>query len=151
GRQMPSHWGHVRWNIPSSSSPTGTQFLQAVGCADAGMYYAAEAEAGETAQGRFHADEVVFVSCGDGTTSQGEFWAALTTACVRRLPVVFVVEDNGYAISVPVEVQTPGANIVAVVKGFPGLATWDVDGCDPVASYEAARAAVARARRREGP
>jgi 2-oxoisovalerate dehydrogenase E1 component len=150
GRQMPSHWGHKDFNIVSSSSPTGTQFLQAVGCADAGVYYATE-PALAAKNGAFKADEVVFVSCGDGTTSQGEFWEALTTACVRKLPVVFVVEDNGYAISVPVEVQTPGANILSVVGGFPGLATWDVDGCDPIASYAAARDAVARARRREGP
>ncbi|MEO6461977.1 MAG: dehydrogenase E1 component subunit alpha/beta [Candidatus Eisenbacteria bacterium] len=150
GRQMPSHWGHKAYNIVSSSSPTGTQFLQAVGCADAGVYYATEpALAGKN--GAFEKDEVVFVSCGDGTTSQGEFWEALTTACVRKLPVVFVVEDNGYAISVPVEVQTPGGNILSVVGGMPGLATWDVDGCDPIASYAVARQAVERARRREGP
>ena len=150
GRQMPSHWGHKDYNIVSSSSPTGTQFLQAVGCADAGVYYAGEPALAQK-NGAFKSDEVVFVSCGDGTTSQGEFWEALTTACVRQLPVVFVVEDNGYAISVPVEVQTPGANILSVVRGFPGLATFDVDGCDPVASYAVAREAVARARRREGP
>ena len=117
GRQMPSHWGHKEYNIVSSSSPTGTQFLQAVGCADAGVYYATE-PALAAKNGAFQKDEVVFVSCGDGTTSQGEFWEALTTACVRKLPVVFVVEDNGYAISVPVEVQTPGANILAVVGGI---------------------------------
>jgi 2-oxoisovalerate dehydrogenase E1 component len=150
GRQMPSHWGHRDHNIVSSSSPTGTQFLQAVGCADAGVYYANEPALAEK-NGAFRKDEVVYVSCGDGTTSQGEFWEALTTACVRKLPVVFVVEDNGYAISVPVEVQTPGANILSVVGGMPGLATWDVDGCDPIASYAAARDAVERARRREGP
>jgi len=151
GRQMPSHWGHAKYNIVSSSSPTGTQFLQAVGCADAAVYYSTEPAAGASAKGKFHGDEVVFVSCGDGTTSQGEFWEALTTACVRKLPVVFVVEDNGYAISVPVEVQTPGANILSVVGGFPGLKAFDVDGCDPVASYAVAKEAVARARRREGP
>ncbi len=150
GRQMPSHWGHKAYNIVSSSSPTGTQFLQAVGCADAGVYYASEPALAQK-NGAFKSDEVVFVSCGDGTTSQGEFWEALTTACVRKLPVVFVVEDNGYAISVPVEVQTPGANILSVVGGFPGLSTFDVDGCDPVASYAVARQAVERARRREGP
>jgi 2-oxoisovalerate dehydrogenase E1 component len=150
GRQMPSHWGHRELNIVSSSSPTGTQFLQAVGCADAGVYYASEPALAEK-NGAFRNDEVVYVSCGDGTTSQGEFWEALTTACVRRLPVVFVVEDNGYAISVPVEVQTPGANILSVVGGMPGLATFDVDGCDPIASYAAAKEAVERARRREGP
>jgi 2-oxoisovalerate dehydrogenase E1 component len=150
GRQMPSHWGHRKLHIVSQSSPTGTQFLQAVGCADASVYAAGD-DAVSSKNPEFRADDVVYVSCGDGTTSQGEFWEALTTACVRKLPVVFVVEDNGYAISVPVEVQTPGGNIVKVVEGFPGLRTFDVDGCDPVASYAAAKEAVQRARRREGP
>ncbi len=150
GRQMPSHWGHRKLHIVSQSSPTGTQFLQAVGCADASIYAAGD-PAVSAKNTEFKSDDVVYVSTGDGTTSQGEFWEALTTACVRKLPVVFVVEDNGYAISVPVEVQTPGGNIAEVVKGFPGLKTFDIDGCDPIASYAAAKEAVARARRREGP
>ncbi len=150
GRQMPSHWGHKKLNIVSQSSPTGTQFLQAVGCAEAGVYQTQEPALART-NGAFKADEVVYVSCGDGTTSQGEFWEALTTAAVRRLPVLFVVEDNGDANSVPVEVQTPGANIAQVVKDIENLGVWDVDGCDPVASFAAAKAAVERCRRREGP
>jgi len=150
GRQMPSHWGHKKLHIVSQSSPTGTQLLQAVGCADAGVYYAEE-PALAAQNGSAHDDEVTYVSLGDGTTSQGEFWEALTTACVRKLPVVFLVEDNGYAISVPVEVQTPGGNIYDVVKNFPGLKAWTVDGCDPIASYWTMHEAVEHCRQRKGP
>ena len=150
GRQMPSHWGHASYNLVSQSSPTGTQFLQAVGCAEAGVYYSNQ-EALREQNGRFQKDEVVYVSCGDGATSEGEFWEAITTAAVRKLPVIFLVEDNGYAISVPVEVQTPGGNIYEVVKGIPGLTSWTVDGCDPVASYQVMEEAVAHCRARKGP
>jgi len=150
GRQMPSHWGHKKLHIVSQSSPTGTQLLQAVGCADAGVYYGEEPSL-RAENGAAHDDEVTYVSLGDGTTSQGEFWEALTTACVRKLPVVFLVEDNGYAISVPVEVQTPGGNIYDVVKNFPGLRAWTVDGCDPVASYWTMHEAVEHCRQRKGP
>ena len=150
GRQMPSHWGHKKLHIVSQSSPTGTQLLQAVGCADAGVYYGEE-PALVAENGAAHDDEVTYVSLGDGTTSQGEFWEALTTACVRKLPVVFLVEDNGYAISVPVEVQTPGGNIYEVVKNFPGLRAWTVDGCDPIASYWTMHEAVEHCRQRKGP
>jgi 2-oxoisovalerate dehydrogenase E1 component len=150
GRQMPSHWGHRKLHIVSQSSPTGTQLLQAVGCADAGVYYGEEPRL-RAENGAAHDDEVTYVSVGDGTTSQGEFWEALTTACVRKLPVVFLVEDNGYAISVPVEVQTPGGNIYDVVKNFPGLRAWTVDGCDPIASYWTMHEAVEHCRQRKGP
>ena len=149
GRQMPSHFGHKAYNIVSQSSPTGTQNLQAVGCAEAGVYYDKQGSSEES--GRFHNDEVVYVSTGDGATSQGEFWEAITTACVNKLPVIFLVEDNGYAISVPVEVQTPGGNIYEVLKTMPGLTAWTVDGCDPVASYETMQEAVAHCRARKGP
>jgi 2-oxoisovalerate dehydrogenase E1 component len=146
GRQMPSHWGSKKLNIVSSSSPTGTQFLQSVGCAEATL----RAKLIDIAEG-FHEDEVVYVSTGDGTTSEGEFWESLNTACNLQLPVVYVVEDNGYAISVPVEVNTAGGSISKLVRGFPGLMVQEVDGCDLLASYAAMTKAVDYARKRKGP
>jgi 2-oxoisovalerate dehydrogenase E1 component len=150
GRQMPSHFGHKELNIVSASSPTGTQFLQAVGCAEAWLRYSAVEGMREAVTGP-HGDEVVFVSSGDGTTSEGEFWESLNSACNLKLPVVFVIEDNGYAISVPVEVNTPGGSISKLVAGFPGLHIEEVDGCDPVASYDALQRAVEYCRARKGP
>jgi len=146
GRQMPSHWGHKDLNIASSSSPTGTQFLQAVGSAEASM----RAKLLEISEG-FESDEVSYVSTGDGTTSEGEFWESLNTASNLKLPVVYVVEDNGYAISVPVEVNTAGGSISKLVRSFPDLLVEEVDGCDFVASYEVMKRAVAYARKRKGP
>jgi len=150
GRQMPSHWGHRRLNIVSQSSPTGTQCLQAVGCAEAGYRYGL-IEAIPDRNERARRDEVVYCSIGDGTTSEGEFWEALNSASNLKLPVLFLVEDNGYAISVPVEVQTAGASISRLVAGFPGLFVEEVDGCDPLASYETLSRAVAHCRGRKGP
>jgi 2-oxoisovalerate dehydrogenase E1 component len=150
GRQMPSHWGHKRLNIVSQSSPTGTQCLQAVGCAEAGRIY----EKVTSIQGReerFRSDEVVYVSIGEGTTSEGEFWESLNSACIGRLPVVYMVEDNGYAISVPVEVQTAGGDISKLVSSFPGLFVQSIDGTDFLGSYKAVGDAVAYARARKGP
>ena len=129
GRQMPSHWGHKKLNIVSQSSPTGTQCLQAIGCAEAGRLYE-KITAIEGRESRFQRDEVVYVSVGDGTTSEGEFWESLNSACLGRLPVVYVVEDNGYAISVPVEVQTAGGDISKLVATFPGLFVQSIDGTD---------------------
>ena len=150
GRQMPSHWGHRQLNIPSQSSCTGTQCLHAVGSADASLIYdRVAAIAGREDQ--YHDDEVTYVSIGDGATSEGEFWESLTTACTRKLPVLFLVEDNGYAISVPVEVQTPGGDISRVVEGFPGLRVSRCDGTDYLASYRTLREAIAHLRERKGP
>jgi len=146
GRQMPSHWGHKKTNIVSASSPTGTQFLQAVGSAEAVV----RAKALGIDEG-FKSDEVVFVSTGDGTTSEGEFWESLNTAANLKLPVVYLVEDNGYAISVPVEVNTAGGSISKLVSGFPNFLIQEVDGCDFLASYEVLQKAVDYARARKGP
>src|SRR5947209_234853 len=150
GRQMPSHWGHRKLNIVSQSSPTGTQLLQAVGCAEAGYRFQLIEELKEKTN-NFHADEVVYVSLGDGTTSEGEFWEALNTACNLKLPVLFLVEDNGYAISVPVEVQTAGGDISQLVSGFPNLFSQKCDGTDPLASFETLKQAVDYCRARRGP
>src|ERR1043165_3714525 len=133
GRQMPSHWGHKKLNIVSQSSPTGTQLLQAVGAAEATYRIKLVKDLKKQIKS-FHHDEVVYVSLGDGTSSEGEFWEALNTACNLRLPVVFLVEDNGYAISVPVEVQTAGGDLSRLVSGFPNLYRQRCDGTDPVES-----------------
>jgi 2-oxoisovalerate dehydrogenase E1 component len=150
GRQMPSHWGHKRLNIVSQSSPTGTQCLQAVGCAEAGRLYERVDEIPDRAE-KFHGDEIVYVSIGDGTASEGEFWESLLTACVRKLPVLFLVEDNGYAISVPVEVQTPGGSLSRLVESFPGLKVLKCDGTDVLESHRTMSEAVRWCRERQGP
>ncbi|HEV7994229.1 MAG TPA: dehydrogenase E1 component subunit alpha/beta [Gemmatimonadaceae bacterium] len=146
GRQMPSHWGNAPLNVVSASSPTGTQFLHAVGSAEASL----RAKMLEVTEG-FQGDEVVMVSSGDGTTSEGEFWESLNTACNLGLPVVYLIEDNGYAISVPVEVNTAGGSISKLVRSFPGLYVEEVDGCDLLASHAAMQRAVDYARKRKGP
>jgi 2-oxoisovalerate dehydrogenase E1 component len=150
GRQMPSHWGHKELNIVSQSSPTGTQLLQAVGCAEASYRASLVEELKERVAG-FKGDEVVYCSAGDGTTSEGEFWEALNTSSNLKLPVVFLIEDNGYAISVPVEVQTAGGDVSELVKGFPDLFIQKCDGTDPIESLEAMKRAVEYCRERKGP
>ena len=164
GRQMPSHWTSRRLNIVSPSSSTATQCLQAVGTAEAGRFFRAHAAAASArpAEGgrpdyrlykdvRFEADEVVYVSIGEGSTSQGEFWESLSSASNLKLPVLYVVEDNGYAISTPVEVNTPGGSISRLVASFPNFHIAEVDGTDAVASYEAMVEAVAYCRAGKGP
>jgi len=158
GRQMPSHWGHPKINIVSKSSCTGTQFVQAVGAAEATLYYEAHPKALAQAKraplgqlAKHSADEIVYVSGGDGATSEGEFWESLNAACAKKLPLLYLVEDNGYAISVPVEVQTAGGNISKLVTGFPGLHIAECDGTDPIASYTVCQEAISYVRERRGP
>ena len=150
GRQMPSHWGHKKLNIVSQSSPTGTQLLQAVGCAEAAYRVKLIRELKKVVKS-FRNDEVVYVSLGDGTSSEGEFWEALNTACNLRLPVVFLCEDNGYAISVPVEVQTAGGDVSKLVRGFPNLFIQRCDGTDALESLAVMRRAVDNCRKNRGP
>jgi 2-oxoisovalerate dehydrogenase E1 component len=159
GRQMPSHWSFPKLNVVTQSSPTGSQILQAVGCAEGGRYFSSHPHAAKKSEGdyrqfkdvQFQGDEVTYVSLGDGATSEGEFWEAMNTASNRKLPVLFVVQDNGYAISVPVEVQTAGGNISRLVAGFPNFHFEEFDGTDPVASYAAFARTVAYCRAGEGP
>jgi len=150
GRQMPSHWGDPALHIVSQSSATGTQCLHAIGAAEAGrIYERVTSIVGR--ESRFASDEVVYLSVGEGATSEGEFWESINVACLHALPVVIVVEDNGYAISVPVEAQTPGGSISKLVDGFPNLKVLRVDGTDVLASYRAMCEAVAWCRERRGP
>ena len=158
GRQMPSHWGSRRLNVVPSASSTGMQWLHSVGAAEASLYYdtfpkaldqARKAPLGDSLSS--HRDEIVFVSGGDGSTSEGEFFEALNAAALRKTPVLFLVEDNGYAISVPIEAQTAGGNISKLAAGFPNFAFEEVDGTDPLESYAALGRAVAHCRARRGP
>jgi 2-oxoisovalerate dehydrogenase E1 component len=139
GRQMPSHWGSPQLNIVTGSSPTGTQFVQAVGCAEAGRFVNGSS------------DEITLVAGGEGSTSEGEFWEALNAACLKQLPVIFLIEDNGYAISVPIEAQTAGGSISPLVAGFPSLFCREVDGVDFLASYRALSDAAVYCRSGRGP
>jgi 2-oxoisovalerate dehydrogenase E1 component len=163
GRQMPSHWGYKDLNIVTQSSPTGSQILQAVGCAEAGRYFARHRKAAEIPPTsdrpdyrqfkdvKFEGDEVSYVSLGDGTTSEGEFWEAMNATALNKLPVIFCVQDNGYAISVPVEVQTAGGSISRLVSGFPNFHFEEIDGTDPMASSAAFQRAVKYCREGHGP
>jgi 2-oxoisovalerate dehydrogenase E1 component len=165
GRQMPSHWSSTKLHIVTSSSATATQCLHAIGCAEAGRFFAAHptsaakrpAAGGEWGDYRefkdvtFHGDEVVYVGIGEGSTSQGEFWESLNTASNGKLPVLYVVEDNEYAISTPVEVNTPGGNISRLVANFPNFHFAEIDGTDPQACWAAMTEAVAYCRDGRGP
>jgi 2-oxoisovalerate dehydrogenase E1 component len=159
GRQMPSHWAYKALNVVTQSSATGTQILQAVGCSEAARYFAKHPKSAQKFEGdyrqfkdvQFQGDEITYVSLGDGTTSEGEFWEALNTASNRRLPVIFCIQDNEYAISVPVEVQTSGGNISRLVSGFPNFHFEEFDGTDPVVAYAAFRRAAEHCRSGNGP
>jgi 2-oxoisovalerate dehydrogenase E1 component len=158
GRQMPSHWGHQKFNIVSKSSCTGTQFVQAVGAAEATLYYGHHPKALTQAQKAplgelldHDPEEIVYVSSGDGATSEGEFWESLNAACAKKLPLFYLVEDNGYAISVPVEVQTAGGSISKLVRNFPNLHVAECDGTDPLESYAVCKEAIRYVRERRGP
>jgi len=139
GRQMPSHWSSPRLHIVSPSSATGTQFLPAVGCANAERYLDGSSDA------------ITLVSTGDGATSEGEFWESLNISCLERLPILYLVQDNGWAISVPVERQTAGGNIARLVDRFPGLDVLECDGTDFPASYNTMAQAVDRCRQERAP
>ena len=159
GRQMPTHWSSPALHIVSTSSSTATQILHAVGCAEAGRYFSRHPEAAARHEGdyrafrdvTFHGDEISLACLGEGATSQGEFWEALNTASNSRLPVIFLVEDNGYAISVPVEINTPGGNISRLVANFPNFHFAEIDGTDPVVSLRAFKAAAEYCRSGRGP
>ena len=159
GRQMPTHWSSRALHIVSTSSSTATQLLHAVGCAEAGRAFSAQPEMATMAAGdyrafhevEFHGDELALACIGEGSTSQGEFWEAMNTASNQKLPVIFCVEDNGYAISVPVEVNTPGGNISRLVANFPHFHFAEVDGNDPVASLRAFQQAAEHCRAGLGP
>ena len=164
GRQMPSHWSNQRLHLVTQSSPTGSQCLQAVGCAEAGRYFNHHPEAAKKPQFTgddtdyrayknvvFYADEVVYCSLGDGTTSEGEFWEAMNSASNLKLPVLFVVQDNGYAISVPVEVNTAGGNISKLVANFPNFFFAEIDGTDAIECYRTMQEAAAYCRAGHGP
>jgi 2-oxoisovalerate dehydrogenase E1 component len=149
GRQMPSHWGHRALNIPSQSSPTGTQCLHAVGSAEATQIYA-RVTAIPDRESKYQPDQVTYLSVGDGATSEGEFWEMLNTACSRKAPLLILVEDNGYAISVPVDVQTPGGDVSRLVESFPNLRVFRCDGTEYLSSYRTMRDAVAWVREGKG-
>jgi 2-oxoisovalerate dehydrogenase E1 component len=166
GRQMPSHWTSPERHIVTPSSSTATQCLQAIGCAEAALYLNLHPEAAAPVEPSsdprradyrqfhpvsFRGDEVVYVSIGDGATSQGEFWEAISIASNLKLPVLFVVEDNGYAISVPVEVNTPGGSVSHLLRNFPNFYLAEIDGTDPIACLQAFAPAVAHCRARKGP
>lgn len=137
GRQMPSHYGDKNLRIVGQSSPTGTQFLQAVGTA-----------MGSVKEGN---DEITYVSSGEGATSEGEFWEAINWATREKFPVLFVVQNNGYAISVPVEEQIAGGSLYSLLSGYPNLKRFRIDGTDFIESFKAAKEAVEYCRGGNGP
>ncbi|HPU23215.1 MAG TPA: dehydrogenase E1 component subunit alpha/beta [Candidatus Kapabacteria bacterium] len=128
GRQMPGHYGHPKLNLPTQSSPTGTQFLNAVGTA--------------LASKKLGTNEIVYVASGEGTTSQGEFYEAVNWASRDKLPVIFCIQDNGYAISVPREKQSMGESVGHTFCCYQNLKMMTFDGTDYLASVKAAKEAI---------
>ncbi|MBI4606676.1 MAG: dehydrogenase E1 component subunit alpha/beta [Planctomycetes bacterium] len=164
GREMPAHYGSPRLNVVNQSSPTGTQYLQAVGTAEAGrisrlseIYLRERSGGGQGIEGaiaslpRHERDELVYVSGGEGSASEGEFFEAVSAASLRKLPILFAIEDNEYAISVPAEAQTPGGSVSALLRGFPSFYIEELNGLDVLESYEAMKRAVAYVRSGMGP
>src|SRR6185437_11888091 len=147
GRQMPNHWGDPALHIVSQSSPTGTQWLQAVGCAEASLFLSKV----DSGTGKIHSDEITYVSGGEGATSEGEFYESLNTACAKNIPVLYLVEDNAYAISVPVNQQMPGGSISRLLTAYPNLMVLTCDGTDPVDSFGVLNKAVSYCRSERGP
>ncbi len=139
GRQMPSHWSSPSLRVLTGSSPTGSQYLHAAGCAQAKRFIDADS------------DEITLVCSGEGATSEGEFWECMNMACLERLPLLALVEDNGYAISVPVEKQTAGGNISRLLEGFPALLRIEVDGTNFIDSFHALKHASDYCRGGHGP
>ena len=137
GRQMPQHYGHKDLRIVSQSSPTGTQFLQAVGCAMSRKWE--------------NDHEIVYVSSGEGSTSEGEFHEALNWASREKLPIIFHIQDNEYAISVHVSEQTSGSSVFSMVNGYDNLSRYEVDGTNFFETDLAFREAIERARQGKGP
>tara|TARA_B100000900_G_scaffold272428_1_gene232694 strand:- start:442 stop:2448 length:2007 start_codon:yes stop_codon:yes gene_type:complete len=137
GRQMPQHYGHKDLRIVSQSSPTGTQFLQAVGCAMSRKWE--------------NDHEIVYVSSGEGSTSEGEFHEALNWASREKLPIIFHIQDNEYAISVHVSEQTSGSSVFSIVNGYDNLSRYEVDGTNFFETDLAFREAIERARQGKGP
>lgn len=137
GRQMPQHYGHKDLRIVSQSSPTGTQFLQAVGCAMSRKWE--------------NNHEIVYVSSGEGSTSEGEFHEALNWASREKLPIIFHIQDNEYAISVHVSEQTSGSSVFSMVNGYDNLSRYEVDGTNFFETDLAFREAIERARQGKGP
>jgi 2-oxoisovalerate dehydrogenase E1 component len=149
GREMSNHWGNVKLHIVNQSSPTGMQYLQAVGTAEAGRIARLMPPCDDRPVASAY--ELTYVSGGEGSTSEGEFFEALSTASIRCLPVLFMIEDNKYAISVPVEIQTPGGSISKLLKNYPGIHVAELNGLDPVSSYRVLRRAVKHVRQGRGP
>ena len=137
GRQMPSHYGNKNLRIVGQSSPTGTQYLQAVG----------------TAMGakKSGSDEIVYVSSGEGATSEGEFFEALNWSNREKFPIIFLIQNNHFAISVPFKDQVAGNSLYDLTSGYNNFLRIQIDGTDFVKSYEASLKAVEYARSGKGP